>query len=162
MDVLARARIAERVEAETVESLVGLMSAEMAEPLGVATTRLGDGLGVRMAASPGFAFLNRVFAVGLDVPISAEVLDAAVEFLRAGGGTLVVQHQPVLETPEPLRLAARDFTRRRTWAKMLRAPSATARGAHRPAHRGGGPRRGRALRARTGCSGSELGSLSCF
>lgn len=122
MDVLDRARIAERIEAATVESLVGLMPAEMAESLGVAVTRLGDGLGVRMAAAPGFAFLNRVFAVGLDAPMSAEVLDAAVEFLRAGGGdTLLVQHPPVLETPELLELlGARGFTRGGTWAKMLR------------------------------------------
>lgn len=122
VDVLDRARIAERIEAATVESLVGMMSAEMAESLGVAVTRLGGGLGVRMAASPGFAFLNRVFAVGLDDPLSAEVLDEAVGFLGAGGGTtLLVQHPPVLETPELLELlASRGFTRGGTWAKMLR------------------------------------------
>lgn len=122
MDVLDRARIAERIEAATVESLVGLMPADMADSLGAAVTRLGDGLAVRLAASPGFAFLNRVFAVGLDAPLSAEVLEAAEDFLLvAGGDTLLVQHPPVLETPELLELLrARGFARGGTWAKMLR------------------------------------------
>jgi hypothetical protein len=122
VDVLDRARIAERIEAATVASLARMMPGDMAESLGVASARIGDGLGVRMAASPGFAFLNRVFAVGLDSPLSADVLDDAVAFLRAGGGdALLVQHPPVLETPEVLDLlAAHGFSRGGTWAKMLR------------------------------------------
>lgn len=122
MNLLARARSAELIEAATVESLVAIASPELRTSLGLDCRRIGGGLGVRMSASPGIPYFTRVFALGIDSPVTADLIDESIEFLReAGGTTLVVQIGPHIETPDVLELLTlRGFKKGGTWSKMMR------------------------------------------
>jgi len=130
MDARQMSRIAEAAEAATLASLVGLAGAEVRERLGLDCRPIGGGLAVRMSAAPDVPYFTRALGLGQTEPLTADVLTEALAYLReAGGGAVLVQLPPLLETPETLDLlAAQGFERGRTWAKMMRpvghAPSA--------------------------------------
>jgi len=132
-DVVGRGVLAERTEAATVTSLVGLMAPELARGLGARLQPVAGGTGVRVDDAPGFAFLNRVLAVGLDRPLSGADLDEIAEF-QSGEGRKValLQLAPFVETPEAVELlGSRGWRRGGTWVKMMRAagdPPATTTG----------------------------------
>ena len=117
-----RGRLAERAEEATVSGLVAMLTPEMAEALGVATARIGGGTAFRMGAALELTMFNRVFGVGLDEPVSDDVVDEAAEFARgAGAATLAMQLPPYVETPGVLGLLERrGFRRGSCWAKMMR------------------------------------------
>lgn len=121
-DVVARGTLAERTEAATVSSVVGMMSPELSAALGARTADVAGGTGVRVDAAPGFAFLNRVLAVGLDAPLSGAQLDEAADYQRGEGRPLaVLQLAPFVETPEAVALLEeRGWRRGGTWAKTMR------------------------------------------
>jgi len=114
--------MAELVESATVESLVEIAGSELQKQLGLASRRIGGGLGVRMSASPGVPYFTRVFALGIAAPCDGKILDESVEFLgEAGGSVLVVQLAPQVETPMVLDLLTeRGFLRGGSWSKMMR------------------------------------------
>ncbi len=122
-DVAERGRLAERTEAAVVGSLVGLMSPELSDALGARVAAVAGGVGVRVDAAPGFAFLNRVLAVGLDSPLNGHDLDEVAEFQRGDGRSIaVLQVPPFVETPDAVALLERRGWRRGgTWAKTMRA-----------------------------------------
>ena len=122
MDATRKMQLAEAVEAANVESLLGLMDADLRDTLGVTVRRFGDGLAVRMTAEPDFPYLNRVFALGSREAFSFEALDEALEFLRREGSTFrLLQLPPGLEDDSVLQgLAERGFRRGGSWTKFLR------------------------------------------
>jgi hypothetical protein len=121
MDDRERSILAELAEAATVEALVGMMTDEQRDGMGVGCVRLGGGLATRMSAAPDFPYFTRALGLGLLEPLTSDVLDDAVAFLAdAGGSLLCVQLAPQVETPEVLDLlASRGFDRGGTWAKMI-------------------------------------------
>lgn len=122
MDDLQRARLAERTEEATVSDLVGMLTPELAESLGAARLAVGGGTALRMAGANELPMFNRVIGLGLDAPITDEVVDEAAEFARgAGGPWLLLQLPPFVETPDVLGLLGRrGFRRGSCWAKMMR------------------------------------------
>lgn len=121
-DVVAWGTRAERTEAATVTSLVGLMTPGLAAELGANATDVAGGTGVRVDAAPDLAFLNRVLAVGLDAPLSGAQLDEVADYQRGEGRSLaVLQIAPFVETPEAVALLEdRGWRRGGTWAKTMR------------------------------------------
>jgi GNAT superfamily N-acetyltransferase len=119
---VTRGRIAERAEEGTVASLAGMLGPELVESLGVATAAIGGGTAFRMAAINEFPMFNRVIGLGLDEPLTDDVVDEAAEFARgAGGPWLLLQLPPYVETPEVLELLdRRGFRRGGCWVKMMR------------------------------------------
>lgn len=121
---VAQAVLAERAESAVVRSLVGLMTPELAQGLGAEAADVAGGLGVRVAAAPGFGFLNRVLGVALDEPLSDAHVDAVLAFVGGSGAEAVacLQLPPFAETPEAVALLeSRGFRRGGTWVKTMRA-----------------------------------------
>lgn len=122
VDARELSRLAELAEAATLASMVDIAGAEMREALGLSYQRIGGGVVARMDAAPDVPSFTRALGLGMTEPLTDEVLDTALDYLRgAGGAVLLVQLSPFAETPEVLdMLAARGFERGRTWSKMMR------------------------------------------
>ncbi|EXG82368.1 GNAT family N-acetyltransferase [Cryptosporangium arvum] len=78
--------IAETAEAESLYALASGTSPADRETFGIAATRLGGGVVVSTPEDPT-GFWTKVLGLGVTEPVTAGVVDAAVDFLTAHGST---------------------------------------------------------------------------
>lgn len=90
--------------------------------LGMTQRRLGAGEVTVMAKDPTGGFWSRVIGLGIDEPVTAEVVDEAIEFARANGAaSLIFQIAPEADGDwEPL-LEMRGATPGSAWVKFAGA-----------------------------------------
>ena len=122
MDARDRSRLAELTEAAALENMVEIAGEDLRATLGLDCRRVGGGVVARMGAAPDVPSFTRALGLGFTEPLTGDVLDESLDYLRdAGGAALLVQLSPFVETPEVLQLlASRGLERGRTWAKMMR------------------------------------------
>lgn len=121
MEDVDKSRLAELTEAAAPENMVEIAARSYAPPssLNAAAWAAASWSGWVPPDVPPF---TRALGLGFIQPLTGDVLDESLDYLRgAGGSALLVQLSPFVETPEVLELlASRGMERGRTWAKMMR------------------------------------------
>lgn len=119
MDAREAMRAAELGEAEYMFAMFDGASAEDRAALGMAQAHIGGGVVTVMANDPTGGYWSRVIGLGLDEPVTEQVVDEVIGFAREHRGpSLVFQMAPDAEGPWEELFAARGAAAGSAWAKF--------------------------------------------
>jgi GNAT superfamily N-acetyltransferase len=116
------ARVVEFSEATAYESLAAAPSAAVCQQLGLRTQRVGSALCVVASGIPGALNLNRVIGLGMQEPVSPQLLDEISAVFAGSGAAFGIELTP---QAQPAELKA--LLRERRWRAL---PSKAAMFAH--------------------------------
>lgn len=115
-------RATELGEAEFMFQMFARADDRSRSALGMAQRRIGAGEVTVMAQDPTGGFWSRVIGLGVDEPVTAEVVDEAIDFARTNGaGSLVFQIAPEADGDWESLLQERGVTPGSAWVKFAGA-----------------------------------------
>jgi GNAT superfamily N-acetyltransferase len=129
VDRLAAMRATELGEAEFMFQMFATADPASRSALGMAQTRVGGGEVTVMSNDPTGGFWSRAIGLGIDEPVTPEVVDETMAFARDHGAAgIVFQISPDVDGGWEQLLADRGATPGGTWVKFA-APATLAPGA---------------------------------
>lgn len=121
MDEREAMRAAEMAEAACLEAMYAGATQSVSDELGMSHRRIGGGAVCLMARDPLHGFWNRAIGLGVDEPLTEDVVDEVLEFAREGGAPLLVV--PVAPGADPGTwehvLASRGLSPSAAWVKFV-------------------------------------------